>query len=306
MTFVPAAAPGAVGPWAAGDSYSRRQVTGVFEKIVVGWNDSDASRRALQWALARSDGIPLVVVHVIPGRAHANDGPRAGRQLAEARARLLEATDEVRDRYPELRLTTATVHGDPLEELDDYVAAGTLTVVGARTGGRPGRWTFGGRLAGQPGSGAVAVIPDEFNKSERSGVIVGVDGSATSIDAIGIAADEARRSGDAVTLVHAWRPPSHWESAYDEYAEGIEVVEEMHRQILDDALDFANALDAAPRGRLEQGGAAGVLLAESRDASMLVIGSHGRRGVGRFLLGSVSQDVLLTVTTPTIVVRPDQ
>ncbi|WP_159599572.1 universal stress protein [Agromyces humi] len=281
-------------------------MTGVFEKMVVGWNGSDSSRRALQWALAHADGIPLVVVHVVPGRARSSDGLPAGGQLIEARAQLLEATDDIRERHPELRLTTVTVQGDPLEELDDYVAAGTLTVVGARTRGRPGRWSFGGRLAGQPGAGAVAVIPDEYGASERSGVIVGVDGSATSIDAIAIAADEAKRSGEAVTLVHAWEPPSLWESAYDEHAEGIGMVEEMHRQILDDALAFANALDAAPRGRLEQGGAAEVLLAESRDASVLVIGSHGRSRVARFLLGSVSQDVLLAVTTPTIIVRPDQ
>jgi nucleotide-binding universal stress UspA family protein len=281
-------------------------VIGVFERIVVGWNDTDSSRRALEWALPRASGIPLVVVHVIPGQAQSSEYLRAAGSLADARIRLMEATDRVREAHPDLRLTTATVHGDPLGELDAHLAEGTLAVVGVRTHGRPGRWTLGGRLAGRPGAGAVAVIPDEFDETGRSGVIVGADGSAASIEAIGVGADEAARSGEELTLVHAWRAPSQWESAYDEYAEDIGIVEEMHRQILDDALDVARSLGAAPRGHLEQGGVAEVLTAVARDASVLVIGSHGRNWVGRFLLGSVSQDVLLTLTLPTIVVRPGQ
>lgn len=304
MTFVPTAGLAPVEPWAEGDSPSRGQVIGVFEKIVVGWNDSDSSRRALEWALARAGNGQLVVVQVIPGPALSSEYLRSGGTLPEARIRLMEATDGIRDRRPDLRLTTATVHGDPLEELDAYIAEGTLAVVGVRTHGRPGRWTLGGRLAGRPGAGAVAVIPDEFDDSERSGVIVGVDGSAASIEAIGVGADEAERSGEELTLVHAWRAPSQWESAYDEYAEDIGIVEDMHRQVLDDALEVARSRGAAPRGRLEQGSAAEVLMAVARDASVLVIGSHGRNWVGRFLLGSVSQDVLLTMTAPTIVVRP--
>ncbi len=278
----------------------------VFDRIVVGWNDSDHSRRALEWAIARASGVPLFVVHVIPGHAQSSEYLRAGGSLSEARIRLMEATDRIRESHPDLRLTTATVHGDPLQELDDYLGDGTLVVVGVRTQGRPGRWTLGGRLAGRPGGGAVAVIPDWFDPIQRSGVIVGVDGSAASIEAIGVGADEAARSGEELTLLHAWRAPSQWESAYDEYAEDIGIVEDMHRQILDDALDVAKSLGAAPRGRLEEGGAAEVLMKATQDASVLVIGSHGRNWVGRFLLGSVSQDVLLTMTSPVIVVRPGE
>jgi nucleotide-binding universal stress UspA family protein len=304
VTFVLTAALAPVERWTEGESRSRRQVIRVFEKIVVGWNDSDSSRRALEWALARASGVQLIVVQVIPGHAQSSEYLRAGGALPEARIRLMEATDGIRERHPDLRLTTATVHGDPIQELDDYLAEGTLAVVGVRTHGRPGRWTLGGRLAGRPGAGAVAVIPDEFDESERSGVIVGVDGSAASMEAVGVGADEASRSGEELTLLHAWKAPSQWENAYDEYTEDIGIVEDMHRQILEDALDLARSRGAAPRGRLEQGGAAEVLMTAARDASVLVIGSHGRNWVGRFLLGSVSQDVLLTMASPTIVVRP--
>lgn len=276
----------------------------MFERIVVGWSDSPSSRGALEWAVGRASGVPLVVVHVIRGRQQSSEYLRDVGPLAEARIRLMEATDQVRAAHPELRLTTATVHGDPIRELEDYMTIGTLVVVGVKTHGRPGRWTLGGRLAGGPGAGAVAIIPDDYEPGERAGVIVGADGSATSYEAIGIGVDEAARSGEVLTLLHAWRPPAAWEGAYDEYADDIAVTEGMHRQLLDDAVEFARSRGAAPRPLLKQGGAAEVIREAARDASLVVVGSHGRGVVGRFLLGSVSQDVLLTLPSPTIVVRP--
>jgi nucleotide-binding universal stress UspA family protein len=304
VTFVPTTLLAVVNRGRKSDRRSRRQVIGVFERIVVGWNDSRSSRGALDWAVERTSGLPLVVVHVIPGRQQSGEYLREVGPLAEARIRLMETTDQVRAAHPELRLTTATVHGDPLRELEDYVTSGTLVVVGVKTHGRPGRWTLGGRLAGGPGAGAVAIIPDDYEPRERAGVIVGVDGSATCYEAIGIGVDEAARSGEDLTLLHAWRPPAVWEGAYDEYADDIAVTEAMHKQILDDALEFARSRGAAPRALLEQGRAAEVIREAARDASLLVVGSHGRGLVGRFLLGSVSQDVLLTMPSPTIVVRP--
>jgi nucleotide-binding universal stress UspA family protein len=41
----------------------------------------------------------------------------------------------------------------------------------------------------------------------------------------------------------------------------------------------------------------------ANDAQLLVIGSHGRRGVERFLLGSVSHAVLHHVSCPVLVIR---
>lgn len=279
---------------------------GVFEKIVVGWKDSRSSRGALDWAVERASGIPLVVVHVIPGRELSSEYLRDVGPLAEARVRLMEATDEIRASRPELRLTTATVHGDPLRELDDYVTSGTLVVVGMNTRGRPGRWTLGGRLAGGPSAGAVAIIPEGLEADKRSGVIVGVDGSVASFEAISMGAEEAARSGEDLTLLHAWMAPALWEGPDDEHPDDVWIVEDMHRQVLDDALDRARMGGAAPRGRLERGSAGEILREVARDASLLVVGSHGRNWVGRFLLGSVSQDVLLAMTSPTIVVRPSE
>lgn len=289
----------------------REQVITVFDKIVVGWDGAPSARDALEWAVDRADGVPIVVVQVMPGRepsgrpGQSGERPGAG-SPADPPIDLLEVTDEVRESHPELRLTTATVHGDPLRELDDYLTKGTLVVVGAATHGRSSRWTLGSRLAGRPGAGAVAVVPEGVDPALRAGIIVGVDGSAASIEAIGIGADEAARTGEQLTLVHVWRVPTEWQSVYDDYAEDVAVVQDMHRQILDDALAIAASRGAVAEGRLEEGGAAAELIFAARDASLLVVGSHGRGWVGRFLIGSVSHDVLVSMSSPTIVVRPGE
>lgn len=47
-----------------------------------------------------------------------------------------------------------------------------------------------------------------------------------------------------------------------------------------------------------------VRYADANDASQIVIGSHGREGVARFLLGSVAETVVRRTAIPVTVVRP--
>jgi nucleotide-binding universal stress UspA family protein len=51
-------------------------------------------------------------------------------------------------------------------------------------------------------------------------------------------------------------------------------------------------------------GPAIVEAAESEGADMIVVGSHGRGRVGRFVLGSVSDHVIRNASAPVLVVRP--
>jgi nucleotide-binding universal stress UspA family protein len=46
--------------------------------------------------------------------------------------------------------------------------------------------------------------------------------------------------------------------------------------------------------------------AEAESADMIVVGSHGRKGIGRFLLGSVSEHVVRHAQVPVLVVRPTE
>jgi nucleotide-binding universal stress UspA family protein len=46
-----------------------------------------------------------------------------------------------------------------------------------------------------------------------------------------------------------------------------------------------------------------VRTARSLRADMIVLGTHGRRGVSRFLLGSVAERVIATAPCPVLTVR---
>jgi len=276
----------------------------MFKRIVVGWDGTDAAHAALRWAVSRGDDTPITVVHVLPGSATSSEYLRASGELSSERVRLMDAADAAREQHPGLRITTATVHGSAIHELSGYTEAGTLVVVGGASLGHGSRWTLGARLAGRDGrGGAVAVIPVEDGDATRSGVVVGIDGSGASMAAIELAADEAQRLGEELELVHAWVVPMAWQSSYDEATSDRRLLEQMHRDILDEAVEYARTLGTRPTGRLEEGAAADVLSRLGERASLVVVGGHGAGAVTRFLLGSTSHSVLLTMTAPTIVVR---
>jgi len=67
----------------------------------------------------------------------------------------------------------------------------------------------------------------------------------------------------------------------------------------------ARVAGVTARGLVRTGVPADVIVrtAEEESAAMIVIGTHGRGGVARFLLGSVADRVVRTATCPVLTVR---
>jgi nucleotide-binding universal stress UspA family protein len=281
-------------------------VVQVFTKTVVAWDGSPHAEAALRWVLARGGDEALELVHVIPGENTSSEYLRATGDLPEARVGLMDRAEQLRAEHPGRHITTATVHGRADKELATRLAHDVLVVVGTSSHGRETAWTLGARLAASRALGSVAVIPLDWDAIERRNVVVGVDGSVESMAAVRVGVEEARRTGDELELVHSWVVPTSWNSAYVEYLGDVQMMEDMRRDVLDESLDYARSLGGAPAGRLEQGGAAPILAERTRTARVVVVGSHASGGMTRFLLGSVSHDVLLEASGPVIVVSDNE
>ena len=120
------------------------------------------------------------------------------------------------------------------------------------------------------------------------GIVVGVDGSPLSVEALRWAERLAPVLGGPVIAVAAWHVPN---AGFIDAA-GIEWdPEEDARGVLENALTEAYG-DERPEGlevRLVHGRPAPTLIGESRGARLLIVGSRGLGGFIGMLLGSVSR-----------------
>ncbi|MFJ3336192.1 universal stress protein [Streptomyces sp. NPDC086766] len=137
-------------------------------------------------------------------------------------------------------------------------------------------------------------------------VVVGVDGSPSSLDAVEVAAREAALRGVGLRMVHAFGWPSlhvppggtPWNPA----AAGV-------RDLVDGTLGAAEerARRAAPGVELTREVTVGeplmVLELESRTASLAVVGSRGLNAFGSLLLGSTAVHLAAHGHCPVLVVR---
>jgi nucleotide-binding universal stress UspA family protein len=135
----------------------------------------------------------------------------------------------------------------------------------------------------------------------RERIVVGVDGSESSKQALQWALQQARRTGAALRVVTSWSmpmvagyvPPPPFD------------LESGARQIVDEAVAEVAGEDApvSLEKVVVKGPAAAVLLQASSGADLLVVGSRGRGAFAGMLLGSVSTHCVNHASCPVVVVR---
>jgi nucleotide-binding universal stress UspA family protein len=140
----------------------------------------------------------------------------------------------------------------------------------------------------------------EHDTSSR--ILVGVDGSASSIDALRHGAEIAAAfdaplealitwhlpvTPDATTLLSSWSPHDDAEQVL---AQAVEAA-------------FGGTPPASFSATVRQGPAAATLIEESADAGMLVLGSRGHGGFVGMLLGSVSSQCAAHAHCPVLIMH---
>ncbi len=133
-------------------------------------------------------------------------------------------------------------------------------------------------------------------------VVVGVDSSPESKQALVWAASFAASSGASLDAVAAWQYPTAygWSPIPVDWKPG----EDMEKALIETVDEVFGA--QRPKGMrliVREGNAAKILLDASGEALMLVVGSRGHGGFAGLLLGSVSANVAEHATCPVLVVH---
>jgi len=135
-------------------------------------------------------------------------------------------------------------------------------------------------------------------------IIVAIDGSEHSHNALEYAAKLAKQFGSTIWLVHAF-PHTTDLLGYDEYEKLVGKREAAGQALLDKArVQLENSELDIRQGLLEAPEAEAILsVARARRADLIVMGTRGLGSLQGILLGSVSQKVIQHAECPVMVVR---
>ncbi|MHA7262187.1 universal stress protein [Arthrobacter sp. TMN-37] len=283
---------------------------GMALPIVVGFDGSPAGRAAVEWAARRAgaQGHPVTLVHAVheywltPKSESYGAAIAAARDLLEAGAHLITAV------APEVHVRTHTHRGDVVRALSDLSEAAEMVVLGSDKND-PASGQLIGAVSQQVAVmslSPVAVIPVP-DDAARAGVVVGTDGSPEAVQAVDWAAAEAERTGEDLLILTSCAVPSSETWVERPRGDAFQAIVEDHQRLLDRAAAMVGADHPGVRVRVRLETvepAAEALLREASSAGLLVVGSLGRGGLRRMLLGSVSHRILLNLTSPTLVTRP--
>jgi nucleotide-binding universal stress UspA family protein len=145
--------------------------------------------------------------------------------------------------------------------------------------------------------------PGNMDNSTALPIVVGVDGSPASLDALTHAGSIAQALTAPLRVVTTWSFPAMLASGY---VQDAWTPEADAREILSDALTavFHDDLPEQLTQVVTQGSAATTLIDESSHAQMIVVGSRGYGGFAGLLMGSVSSAVAQHAHCPVLITRP--
>jgi nucleotide-binding universal stress UspA family protein len=136
-------------------------------------------------------------------------------------------------------------------------------------------------------------------------VLVATDFNECSNAAVELAVDIASRYGAALTVMHAYELHASYYPTYPAVGQVLEALQEAAEVELAKVVESVRARLPAARGVVRCGSAWEQILVVQRaqGADLIVVGSHGRKGLPRALLGSVAEKVVRLSEVPVLTVH---
>jgi nucleotide-binding universal stress UspA family protein len=278
-----------------------------YRKILVAFDGSTSAANSLRRAaqLARQDKSWIKVLAVIPSYAgdlsligvsrikETIEGP--GRKLLEEAKAIAEAED--------VHILSNLEQGEPYEKIVQVADEENcdLIVMGRKGLSRMERQLMGSvtaRVIGYTGKD-VLVVPHE-SPLAWSNLLLATDGSKYSEAAVTRAIDLARERNSRVTAVSVV-------FTNDEYSamapKAMEAAAKETRAYLDEVKQKAACEGVVVESVIREGEPPQMIIQAAADsrADLIIMGSHGRKGLTRLLMGSVTERVIGYATCPVLI-----
>ncbi|MFT4538016.1 MAG: nucleotide-binding universal stress UspA family protein [Planctomycetota bacterium] len=293
-----------------------------FKKLVVGCDLEGRSNEALRVALgfAKRNSARIELIHGVnipPPECVAGDPVNVASMNAEIMNRTWQHLEQkTRAIFDELEFKCSSMedvltvgpgpHGrlllDRARDIDaDVIFLGPHNPTGM--------FDFGGTaravLAHAPGG--VWVQPGPCTPIRR--ILAPIDLSPQSMASLAVAKVLAKDMGASLTVLHAFEPPDF---AYAPDISGYPVggpayneseVQEGARRAFLSAMDAVDWNGIQHESIFQSGKPTPLILNQSKDHDLIVLGSHGRTGLSAVVLGNVAYGVLKSSKTPVLALR---
>ncbi len=136
-------------------------------------------------------------------------------------------------------------------------------------------------------------------------IILAVDGSEVSRNALRHAVELAKQNNGTLVAVHVIPPIDVMDIETFKPESLIRGLREEGKKILSEVRELAAGEDVKVQTTIEEGIPFEVICeaARSSGADIIVMGSHGRTGIGKVFIGSVTERVISRAHCPVLVVK---
>ncbi len=253
---------------------------------------------------ARDDSIDLL--HVLPNRSHevANAGVDVEDVAEEYLARIAS-------RIPDRRVRTYIWRGEPEEEIPKAARSLNSDLIAMMTHGRKG---LAHLLMGSVAEAVVRNVsmpvlltrPD-FSRARRplERILVPVDGTARSFEVMSSVRNLVADRGAEVILLQVVVPVIVTDPVTGFTPVGVPTPLPDPAPRLEDSARRLSRAGTPARAVVAYGGAADQILEHARalDVDLIAMATAGRKGLSRFMIGSVAEDVVRRMDRPVLLHR---